>query len=195
MVIGKDFVWAHFAKNGGDSIYDLFDLFPELVIKKSSKRDPLKHTTFKNTPGIEHIQYRVMNIRRLPAYWLSRCFHGFLFEKVDFRRKDILNGIINWEDGTMMRLDEHFSHYEPHKVDRWFRTEFINQDFIEFIKDFNGNLNGINHLTSNPPPKKNSLFPIPLYENVFTKDEMKMMYNSCPLWAEYEHKAFGNLLI
>lgn len=79
MVIGDNFVWAHFPKTGGDSTHELFRLIG-ITDGIDDTRRPDKHDSFlkrERETGLDltHSRRRIVNIRRLPAWLLSHAKH------------------------------------------------------------------------------------------------------------------------
>lgn len=76
VVVGRQFVWLHLGKTGGDATYHMFRQVPELIVRADGPKSPAKH----DTPDIRQSELlssldRIMNIRRLPSWLLSHAHH------------------------------------------------------------------------------------------------------------------------
>lgn len=79
MVIADNFVWAHLPKTGGDSTHKLFRCLG-LDCESDSIRQSGKHHSFAQREkatgqDLTDRRRRIMNIRRLPSWVLSRAKH------------------------------------------------------------------------------------------------------------------------
>jgi hypothetical protein len=80
------------------------------------------------------------------------------------------------------------------QVDHWLRTEHLAEDFIRVMSEFgpisDEQRDAIRKVRINVAPNG--------YERdiwkVFTRDEVKQLYESCPLWASIEKEVYGSLL-
>jgi hypothetical protein len=76
----------------------------------------------------------------------------------------------------------------------WLRTEHLAEDFIRVMSEFgpisDEQRDAIRKVRINVAPNG--------YERdiwkVFTRDEVKQLYESCPLWASIEKEVYGSLL-
>jgi|GEM_PF-916927 hypothetical protein len=79
MVIADDFVWAHLPKTGGNSTSEMFHLVGA-ADGIDDLRSPSKHESFEQRQAnsgadLTVNRKRIMNIRRLPHWLLSRAQH------------------------------------------------------------------------------------------------------------------------
>src|SRR5262245_36622747 len=75
MVIGVGFAWAHLPKTGGDATLAMFRLFPDLIEFADPDDTNDKHAFFHSRAAEIRGKVLAMNIRRLPAWVLSRAQH------------------------------------------------------------------------------------------------------------------------
>src|SRR5437867_2298871 len=75
MVIGDKFAWGHLPKTGGEAARTMFGLFPELVRFSDPWDSYEQHTSFREREAQVSGTQRALNIRRLPAWVISREQH------------------------------------------------------------------------------------------------------------------------
>src|SRR4051794_5614175 len=134
MVIGERFAWGHLQKTGGDATWELFRLFPELILFADPRNTEDKHASFADRAAEIEGKLRVSNIRRLPSWTLSWAQHRARLstrpdgapvpmnsprEMVEIPRADMRLAILTG-DGAF-------------PVERWLRMEHLAEDFAEFV--------------------------------------------------------------
>src|SRR5262245_49973539 len=75
MVIGERFAWGHLPKTGGEATRAMFSHVPELVLFSDPPETLEQHTTFAERRDQVEGKMLALNIRRLPAWILSREQH------------------------------------------------------------------------------------------------------------------------
>jgi hypothetical protein len=193
MVIGRDFVWAHLAKAGGEMTHALFNVFPETIEFADKSQTVEQHMGFQDRLEEVDGKQRVLNIRRLPSWMLS--FHVW---------KSVVGLLPDFEISPMHSphqiaesnaADAFLARYrEPDhpQIDVWLRTEHIIDDFLAFIG---------NHAEVTPEreeavrqlPRINELVYDKVIDHWFTSAHIKLMYASNPEWAKVEAYVYGDL--
>ena len=134
MVIGAGFAWAHLPKTGGDATLAMFGLFPDLVEFADPDDSNDKHASFHARAAKIQGKLLVMNIRRLPAWVLSRAQHvsrwGIYpdYEPIPMATPDELADSPFPDSRLMLYTDE--GRFWP---DRWLRMESLAGDFTDFV--------------------------------------------------------------
>ena len=73
MVIGREFIWLHMGKTGGDSTKQMFDNLNG-ILYSDPRHDPSKHSGMKRTDidtTLLQDKKIICNIRRLPSWTKS----------------------------------------------------------------------------------------------------------------------------
>ena len=76
MVVTKTFVWAHLPKTAGDMVATVLALFPEVIEYADPLESRGKHARFSDRASLVAGRQRVLCIRRLPSWLLSRSEIG-----------------------------------------------------------------------------------------------------------------------
>jgi len=192
VVITKTFVWAHLPKTAGDMVATIFSLFPEIVVYSDPLDKPEKHARFSQRPELVEGRQRVINIRRLPAWTLSRAVHksrhgvapDFRPGPMDSRETMITSGAA---DRTLTNYVERGTAWP----DRWIRTEHLVDDVLALVSEE----------TEVTPAKREqvlALRPQNVGQNYerdlsawFTDEMIGRMYDHNPLWREAERLAYA----
>lgn len=215
MVIGKEYVWGHLGKTGGNTTHKMFGLVPQLVLRA----DPihgnpwqwLKHETFTQREtrfnlDLTHKRKRILNIRRLPNFMLSSLHHRAKHERIPFSKRDLVYGTLKFldykfKDGACSNTgkilertpDMVLQHMMGERVDYWFRLESLPADFIQIMQQF-GNISDAQKKAIHELQAEN----VNAYDRSLkfwlTRREMIHLYDACPGWASVEKKVYGNLL-
>jgi hypothetical protein len=195
MVIGEKFAWGHLPKTGGEATRSMFDLFPDLIVFADPRGTNEVHTTFDARPGEVKGKLLAMNIRRLPAWILSREQHkarwGLHPERVpipmDSPDEMAASTFPDYRLSTFLANGRF-------RIDRWLRTEQLGDDFVDFISDF----------TEVPGDARERIAEIGSvnaneYEHElgrwFTPGQTVRLYANNPVWAEIEKQVYGATLV
>jgi hypothetical protein len=214
MVIGKKFVWAHFAKTGGNSVKAMFDLVPHLVESADEIRDPGKHDSFQRREertGIDlsASRQRLMTIRRLPSWVLSFANHQKVHEDVPIDKVAIARGEVSLvaapktslppgveQEILTMGVDKILTDMMSGRVDQWLTTENLPEDFIRILSQFGEvtekQRKAIRKVRANTARNRDYKSD-PL--SFFNRDELEGLYGACPTWSRVEREVYGGLLI
>ena len=137
MVIGEEFAWAHLPKTGGDT-----DPHPVRVVsgpgavcgsgrhERQARDLPRAHAT--SCAG----KLLAMNVRRLPAWVLSRAHH-VAREGVwpDYIPEPMPSSAELAESTLPDERLEYFAFRGPLRVERWLRLEHLREDFLALVVD------------------------------------------------------------
>lgn len=195
MVIGDEFAWAHLPKTGGDTTRTLFESFPGLVLFADAGDVNAKHTTFHERRGTVRGKLLAMNLRRLPAWVLSRAHH-VARDGVwpDFAPLP-MPSVAELAQSTLPdeRL-EHFAFRGPLRVERWLRVEHLREDFLALVAE----------LTEVTPAQARRVRDLPALDvavydreprNWFSEEQLARMYDRNPRWAALERELYGELIV
>lgn len=76
MISGKDFVWGHIGRTGGDTTLHWFKKFALPLIENFNPATSLlKHRSFASRPRWTGNKQRIINLRKLEEWFLSYCVH------------------------------------------------------------------------------------------------------------------------
>ena len=131
MVIGRDFVWAHMGKTGGNSCYKMFALVNDGSLVIDDIDDPAKHRAFEQESRAEG-KARIMNFRRLGTWLISHNTHMAVWEGLPNPEYYIAEGLA-WCRTGAITADELLSRYQFEDVKHWILTEYLGEDFISAI--------------------------------------------------------------
>ena len=197
MIVGKDWVWLHFPKNGGTSAEALlkknFGSDPEVVFDEINPQKVIWHESvskrMKRDPSIDLNGKRIVCIfRRLPDWILSRVhFEASRPPYLVATREMIESGYFFENNGQKNQSDRIFNSYNTPPVDTWIPLEHMHQGFEQF---FGRSLE--------PLEKKKNQNRFGYIRDVnfwFTKSQLEALYNANPMWAKAEEKVYGSLYI
>lgn len=133
MIQSERFCWAHFGRTGGDAVWQwVTSHYPHLIQRADAPTDPAKHSTFAERPEWSHGRLKVMNIRRLPAWYLSFAAHHVIstgpwsMKSLGLVR-DFLRENVTTPDRELAR----YGH-----VDVWLRMEYLADDVTRFLSQY-----------------------------------------------------------
>lgn len=190
MIIGQRFAWGHLGKTGGHTTWELFHLFPEVIVFADKLGHETQHTPFVDRlPQVEGKEL-ALNIRRLPSWMLSYHMHrGQFGDYPDYRPVPMMSP---YEMALSDSADEQlaaFTNGGQLEVDYWLRTEHLLEDFAAFISRY-----------VDVSPEKRAQITRFGQKNVgaydrrlphwFSPAHIALMYRSNPVWAAVEEKAY-----
>ena len=200
MVIGDRFAWSHLPKAAGTATVAMFQSFDGLVRQADSPDDIDAHLTFADRAELLDGKLLVLNLRRLPAWVISRATyvsrHGVYpsFEPIPFPSSCEL-AESSFPD-ERLALFTGGGRFEP---DRWLRAESLAEDVISFVSELRdvtdaerARVRAVGHL--------NALEYDHEVGRWFTPAEIELLYRSNPLWAAteerlYEGAAYGDAAV
>ncbi len=194
MVIGEKFAWGHLPKTGGDATLAMFRLFPELIVRADNSDHHGKHDGFPARASEIGNKMLVLNIRRLPSWTLSHAIHISLWGGYpDYKPLPMWTADDMAERPMGDAYLEKFLANDRFKVQRWLRTEYLRDDFLQFVSEF----------TDVPMSKRRKVMEAPLVNvNHYKRDinewlrpeHIQRMYKNNPKWAKIEEQAYGDLM-
>lgn len=204
MIVSDKFLWMHIGKAAGTSTGSMFYIIKGVLDSNIDMNEKgfLKHDnitrriTKYETKSIYTREYlnsldKILNLRRLPEYIMSNTQHGIKHNDRIFNKESMINGFVNHSSTKNLNghVDSILSSYiEEKEPTHWLRTEYINEDFVKMIKNYYDIDDKLENRLLNVKMNVNNDYD--RNKDVFTKDEIKEMYNNCPLWAEYEKKIY-----
>jgi SAM-dependent methyltransferase len=195
MVVGKDFIWAHLGKTGGDSTHRMFSLISTGDMRIDKNTDRQKHVNFVLGARRFNVSLstrkRIMNIRRLPFWLLSHNQHIARTGSIEFSSEQLTKGIARHRGGDKT-ADEILQVFESDKVNHWIRTEYLSSDFIRIMS----------HFMVIPQYVKEKISAVWVnsasYEKNlgvwFDNDMLATLYNNNPRWRDLELRLYGELV-
>jgi hypothetical protein len=188
MVIGKRFVWAHLPKTGGDATAAMLATVPGLVEFADPPESEEKHLPLFAEGREIAGKLIVMNIRRLPGWALSAAHHeaqfgvypdyrpGLLETPDEITSKSDADGLLRWmtDQGRI-------------EVDRWLRTESLEQDVVALLDEL-----GV--LTPEIEARVRAVgrVNVGMYSRTapFTDAQIRRLYERNPMWAAIERRVY-----
>ncbi len=193
MVIGDRFAWGHVPKTGGEATRSMFDLFPELIRFSDPRNSAEQHTTFE--ARIEQVEGKLLalNMRRLPAWILSREQHKARWGlHPDYRPIPM--------DSAEQMAESSFPDYRlsgflrngAFRIDRWLRMEQLAEDFFAFVSE-------LTEVDADARERIDELGSVNANDydhelaHWFTPEQVQSLYRNNPLWASVERQVYGDL--
>jgi hypothetical protein len=212
MIWGKGFVWTHIGRTGGYTV----DRMCRILEDPEIHLDPLdgewsrwkRHQTIEQREAATGLDLktgksRLTGFRRLPSWLLSFAEYKKKNEGLDFTDEQLTRGMLRVEtrDLATGRLDptrpEDFHadsvlrYYDVPGMDGWLRTEHLPDDFMTLMARW---------YTITPAQeqqiraaRENGNQYRDLWSR-FSREQVRKMYESCPVWTELERKLYGDLL-
>jgi hypothetical protein len=193
MVIGDRFAWAHLPKTAGTAAVAMFNACDDLVRFADSPEDADAHVRFRERPEQIEGKLLVLNIRRLPAWVISRaCYvsrHGVHpdFEPIPLPGAEAL-AQSSFPDGRLAL----FTDGGRIDIDHWLRAESLAEDLLSFVA-------GLRAVTDDERERVrqvgrvNSLDYDHQVSRWFTPAQIEQLYRSNPVWASVEEQVYGNV--
>jgi hypothetical protein len=194
MVIGERFAWVHMPKTGGDATYRMLASVPGLIRFSDPLDSNDKHAAFWEREAEVAGKQLVMNIRRLPAWTLSAAHHKSTvgvhpeFEPVPLASVDEM--VESTDPDDMLRW---LTDGDRFAVDRWLRTEFLNQDVADWL-DALGVLSDEVHRHVDAVSRINEQSYERDLRRRFSGAQLRRLYERNPGWAAVERRVYGDLL-
>jgi hypothetical protein len=194
LVIGEGFAWVHVPKTGGDATYAMFAAAPDLILDSDSLDSNDKHLGFWARKDALAGKQLVMNIRRLPAWSLSAAHHKAAvglhpdFEPLPLDSADEMAESTDPDD--MLRW---LTGGGDFKVDRWLRTEHLEQDVIALLDELGALTPKIDQRVRAVGRVSKQAYERDLAQR-FTSAQIERMYARNPGWTAVERRMYGGLL-
>jgi hypothetical protein len=197
MVIGDRFAWGHLPKTGGEATRSMFQLFPDLVRFSDPRGSVEQHATFRDREAQVRGKSLALNIRRLPAWIVSReqhkarwgLFPDYVPTPMDSAEQMAESTFPDYRLSTF--LEGAAGRFE---IDHWLRMESLSGDFLSFISGF----------TDVPEDASERIEELGMINanaydhdlgHWFTKEQVTRLYERNPLWASVEQEVYGELLV
>lgn len=212
MIIGKEFVWGHFGKTGGDSVRNMFRCVPKKEIlfadPNSSRKKHRRFSDIERDLGVDLGvgKKKIMNIRRLSSWALSFANHMNYTYNIPIDKEIMINGMVMrkevWRDPDHVdilpvkqeKIDHILEKFMSGNIDHWLRTENLADDFIKLFSNFFHISFLQRSIIRRTRSNRCKYYPFNR-RDFFSKDEIAEMYRNCPLWASIEKKIYGNLAV
>lgn len=214
MIITPDLVWTHLARTGGSVVHrifeaigdDRFQLDPMTGIWSEYRRhEPFWMRSEKEGFDISKGKQKVLTLRRLPSWILSMSEFklmdsGFAYNQEEmvkgiFRheRRDMADGSIDGDEHDSSNADLALAFHRPEEIDIWWRQEFLIQDVLKTLRRFYDISLAMESKMIHFKENENN-YNKNLAEH-FSKEDLENLYHRCPLWAHFEEKVYGDLLV
>jgi hypothetical protein len=193
VVVTKTFVWAHLPKAAGDTVATILALFPEIIEFSDPVDSAEKHAFFRDRADRVNGRQRILCIRRLPSWQLSRAVfksrHGLHPHYLPLPMES------QEEMSESVAGDRSLTPYvEGGRVwpDRWIRVEHLVDDVLALLDE---------HTEVTPAQREQvvNLSPQNVGRNYerdpsawFTDEMIRRMYEHNPLWQRAEQLAYGS---
>ncbi len=201
MIIGEKFLWLHFPKCAGtftekllrqhvaeDTTIKFDPIDPNNVIwhQNVSQREEMSKTDLSNKDII-------CNFRRLPHWIISRV----MFEEKrsgHITKKELYTtGRFLEYNGLQSSADAYVKLFTNRKINNWIRVENLEEDFIKVFSKY---IKFKSSLGSSSFSKKvNTSDWGNNIKKWFDYNDLRKLYNSCPLWSKYEIEIYGDIIL
>lgn len=194
MVIGKNFAWAHMPKAAGDTTYALFAAIPRVIEHADPPTTNDKHALFSARRTEVEGKTLLLNLRRLPEWTLSYCLytarHGLYPDFVPMPMRSPREMV---EDNLG---DKHLRWYTEDgafTISSWLRTEHLVEDFLTVMSTLTDVTLGERAAIEAVDAQNAHHYDRDL-ASWFTSEQVQVLYESNPIWAETERAIYGDLL-
>ena len=193
MVIGQRFAWAHLPKAAGTTTDQMFRLFPELVEFADPQEGDEKHATFPARRRMVQGRLLAMNLRRLPAWVISRANYVATrgvwpdYEPIPMpSAEELIESSFPDSRILLYTGDGRF------EIDRWIRSERLAEDFLRFVSEFTDVDDERAGAVAAIAPANVEEYERRV-EAWFTPEQVQILYESNPVWARLEAEVYGGL--
>lgn len=202
MVLGKDFAWAHIPKTAGDATTAYFRLFQQKLLLMIDPSDqPCKHYSFVDR-GIYNDRKLILNIRRLPYLILSNAYQLAVDQLPDFNVNTYFKSVAHEDKvkhaGYLRFIGRFFikryTNAGSLKIDRYLRCENIQDDFLDFIKDYVEVTDDLKQEIRGMLVKERLSYDRNL-ATYWTQEDIDALYKLNPQWADLELEYYGSLIV
>lgn len=201
MIVGKQWIYIHTYKTGGDALRTYASKVPEYVLASIPPCHPLKHG---NAPEFGALQpeWWVMTIRLLPEWYQSMVEHLKVHPTErnhhGVRDGQALDARLCYGCGPLSgyadRLIEHFSKGMDTGRIRWLRKECLLDDFILFLESIYGRLpqEVIDRLNASIRETKGCHEYVHDVTEWAEPWQIQAMYAENPKWSELEERLYAD---
>jgi hypothetical protein len=194
MVIGDRFAWAHLPKTAGTATVAMFKAFDGLVGFADATDDVDAHTSFRERPEQIEGKLLVLNVRRLPAWVISRASyvsrHGIYpnFEPIPLPAPAELADSSFPDERLALFTDD-----GRLEIDRWLRAESLADDVLALVSELREVTDAERTLVRGVG-RVNSMDYDRDVTHWFTPPEIARLYERNPHWAAIEERVYGNVV-
>jgi len=193
MVIGREFAWAHLPKAGGTATLAMFELFPDLIVFADPADSAGQHATFADRAREVEGKLLALNLRRLPAWVLSRAHQVALRGlEPDYAPAPMQSPHVLARSSLPDHRLDLFTGGDPARVDRWLRVEQLADDFLALVGELR-DVTDAERRAVHALPQTNSIEYDHEISHWFTPAQVRTMYEHNPLWAELEQRLYGGV--
>jgi hypothetical protein len=193
MVIGDRFAWAHLPKAAGTATVAMFRAFEGLVRFADSPDDVDAHLNFGDRRVQVEGKLLVLNIRRLPAWVISRAYyvsrHGVYpeFEPIPLAMpRELAESTFPDERLALFTGDGRL------EIDHWLRAESLAGDVIAFVSELR-EVTAAERAGVHQVGRVNALDYDHDVSRWFTPAQVERLYLSNPGWAAVEERVYGGV--
>jgi hypothetical protein len=193
MVIGERFAWAHMPKTAGTATVEMLRAFDGLVTFADSPDDADAHVPFADRRGQVEGKLLVMNLRRLPAWVLSRAHYVSRngtypdFEPIPMPpARELAES--SFPDARLAL----FTDCGSFEIDRWLRTESLADDLIDFVSELR-DVDDAEREHVRAVGRINALDYDHDVSRWFTPAQVERLYERNPRWAAVEETVYGEV--
>jgi hypothetical protein len=190
VIIGTEFAWGHLPKTGGDATTALFQLFPELVEHADPTEAGDKHAPFRDRAELVDGKPRALNLRRLPAWTLSLSLHVSFHGDPDFPPMPMRSP---QEMAESPLGDANLVPFLDAPIEHWLRMEMLVDDFLQLAARY-VDVDDERRERAYALPRVNWMSYDHKLSNWFTQEQIDLMYESNPAWAQVEQALYGELV-
>jgi hypothetical protein len=191
MVIGHGFAWSHLPKTGGTATLAMFRLFPDLVEFADERDSDTQHAKFADRAEAVAGKLLVLNLRRLPAWVLSRAQQVARFGVWPDFRPQPMPPPDRLAESTLP--DRRLAAFTAGvRIDRWLRMEHLATDMVSLLAE-------LRDVTAAEARAVQSLAPVNAndyehsLEHWFSAEQIQRMYQQNPAWACRELALYGEV--
>jgi|RhiMetdeSRZDD1v2_1073273.scaffolds.fasta_scaffold08834_11 hypothetical protein len=191
MVIGDRFAWAHLPKTAGSATVMMLGAFEGLVRSVDSPYAADAHVTFHERREQVEGKLLALNIRRLPAWVVSRAYYVSLhgvwpdFEPIPLPSAGELADSSFPDQRLALFTDD-----GRLGIDRWLRAESLAEDVIAFVSELR-EVTGEERARVRAVGLVNALEYDHDVSSWFTRAQVERLYERNPVWARVEERAYG----
>ncbi len=200
MIVSESFVWMHVPKCGGTFIDHILQKYywdhPTIQFDDYSGSETiLRHESVAARQKRLSInlgsKIRIANFRRLPSWIISLTQFRKSTTGIETPRELYTKGQFLMTPNTVIKADQILQNYEPIRMSRWIRLEFLKQDFLAAFSD----LMDISMIDDDTwLIKVNEAHYNKDLRYWFSLEELQHLYSENPTWRDLELKLYGSLI-
>lgn len=188
MITCPKFVIGHIAKTGGDAVKQICAAVFESGLEQDYYIDTIfgstKHRSFTGNELC-----RVLSFRRLGSFIMSIAYHDHFLGGRPLWTPEFCCQLKNGDD-SLNTMTQNYTVL----IDKWLRCEILRVDLIDLFKEKYGNMFTERHeqIIYNTPTKHSMSYDHDVYK-FFTKNQLQILYENNPQWANIEKQLYVNI--